>query len=65
MKCKRTDLFTPNIRQETVPELDEQTYFALLWDEEAEVSGVTGEYLIKYNYATEVKEADNGVHDLQ
>lgn len=62
MKCKRTDLLTANVRCETVPELDEQSYRSLLFDEEVEVSAVTGEYLVKYNYAQEVRD---GVHDNQ
>lgn len=55
MKVRRTDFLTHNIRRETIPGLDEQTYFLLLFDEEAEVSAELGEVLISYNYVQEVK----------
>ena len=55
MKCKRTDLFTFNVRWQTVPELTEEQYMALLFDEEVELTVAAGEYLVAYHYAT-VKE---------
>ena len=55
MKCKRTDLFVPNVRRETVPNLEEEQYTALLFDEEVDVSAEAGEYLVHYHYAEEVE----------
>ena len=55
MKVHRTDVFDHNIRRETVPELTDEQYYALLFDEVVDVAGVTGDYLISYNYA-EAKE---------
>ena len=56
MKVKRTVLLSANVRQETIPEVSEEQYYALLFDEEVSVSVATAEYLITYKYAEEVKE---------
>jgi len=43
--------FTSNVRRETVPELDEKQYEALLNDEVVSIGAVTAEYLLGQKYA--------------
>ena len=59
MKTKQTEIvklvrslnFTPNVRRETVPELDEKTYQELLNDEMVSVGSKTADYLLEQKYA--------------